>query len=91
MQIKKHSENCSWNYFGLFRLLHSLSNKVIRIKSFFYNNLLSQLCFPINVGIYINSQSNFVLIQNSTICEKQALENPFSTTSQWNIYVKLHL
>ena len=70
MQIRKHAENDSWNYFGLSGLLNSLLNKVIQIKTFFYKVLLTQLSFPTNIGNYIHSQSNFVFSQNSTICEK---------------------
>ena len=39
-------------------LLHnSLSNKVIQIKGSFYNVILRQPFFPLNIGNYFNSQS----------------------------------
>ena len=56
--------------FYLTGLLDSLLNKVIQIKSFFYKVLLTQLSFPTNIGNYINSQSKFVFIQHSIICQK---------------------
>ena len=72
MQIRKHAENCSSNYFCLSGLLNSLFNKVIQIKSFSYNVPFRQLRFPTIIGNYIKSQSNFVLIHHSIICEKQS-------------------
>ena len=54
----KHAENCSFNYFCLAGLLNHPSHKVMQIKSFFYNNLLTQPSFPTNIGNYINSQTN---------------------------------
>ena len=70
MQIRKHAENCSYNYFGLFALLNSFLNEIIQTKGCYYNVLLRQVPFPTNIGNYINSQSNFVFIQNSIIIKK---------------------
>ena len=75
MFIRAHStqKTCRELFLELFYLtvlLNSLSNKVIEIKSFFYKVLLTQLSFPTNIGNYINSQSKFVFIQHSIICQK---------------------
>ena len=69
MQIRKHAQNCSWHYFCLSGLLNYLSNKVIQIKSFFYNNLLRQLYFLTNIGNYINSKTNLSFIHHNFIPE----------------------
>ena len=75
MFIRAHANQKTWSelfleFFYLTGLLNSLSNKVIQIKSFFYKVLLTQLSFPTNIPIYINSQSKFVFIQHSIICQK---------------------
>ena len=68
---KKRScaQNCSWNYFSLSGLLNYLSNKLIQIKSFFYNNFLRELSSATDIGTYINSQRNFSFIQHDFIFE----------------------
>ena len=75
MFIRAHAnQKTCWELFlelfFLTGLLISLSNKVFRIKSFFYKVLLIELSFPTNIGDYINSWSKFVFIQHSIICEK---------------------
>ena len=69
MQIRKQAENYYCNYFCLSGLLNYPSNKVIQIKSFFYNNLLRQLSFPTNIGNYINSQTNLTHIHHNFISQ----------------------
>ena len=75
MFISPHANQKTWRelfleLFYLTSFLDSLSNKVIPIKSFFYQVLLTQLPFPTYIGNYINSQSNFVFIQLRIICQK---------------------
>ena len=62
-------QNYSLNYFSFNGLLNYLLNKVIQIKSFFYNNLLRQLSFTTNIGNCINSQTNLSFIHHNFISE----------------------
>ena len=57
----------TFDYFCLFGQLNYVLNKVIQIKSFFYNNLLRELSFPANIGNHINSQTNLSFIHHNFI------------------------
>ena len=75
--------------FYLNGFLNSLLNKVIRIKSFFYKALLTQFSFPTNIGNYINSQSKFIFIQHSIICQKHSPYSIFPLLEGKKRYVKV--
>ena len=77
MQITKHVENCSCNYFCVYGLLNSLSNKVIQIKIFTYNILWKLPFFPTNIGNSINSQSNFSFVHHNIIFKNFSLCSMF--------------
>ena len=70
MQIKKHAERFSCNYFCLYGLLNSLFNKVIEIKTLFCKFSWRQLSFPINIRNFINSQKNFNFVHHNIIFGK---------------------
>ena len=69
MQSRKQAEKYCCKCFRLSCLLNYLLNKVIQIKTFFYNILLRQLLLQTNIENYINSQGSFDLLHHNFISD----------------------